>query len=141
MIGEKDKNQREECGCFESVEVGAYNTCLNGCKYCYANFNDEKVKENVRLYNQASPLLCGNITSDDKITDRKVKTLKDAQLSFLNNLHLDERREWFHGGNFLPQPKVNYVLSLCSIKSKFRGILKPSVCFRGKLDFLRFVGY
>ena len=58
------------------------NTCLNGCKYCYANFNDEKVKENVRLYNQASPLLCGNITSDDKITDRKVKSLKDAQLSF-----------------------------------------------------------
>lgn len=82
LIGEKDKNQREECGCFESVEVGAYNTCLNGCKYCYANFNDEKVKENVRLYNQASPLLCGNITSDDKITDRKVKSLKDAQLSF-----------------------------------------------------------
>lgn len=82
LIGEKDKNQREECGCFESVEVGTYNTCLNGCKYCYANFNDEKVKENVRLYNQASPLLCGNITSDDKITDRKVKSLKDAQLSF-----------------------------------------------------------
>ena len=82
LIGEKDKNQREECGCFESVEVGAYNTCLNGCKYCYANFNDEKVKENVRLYNQASPLLCGNITSDDKNTDRKVKSLKDAQLSF-----------------------------------------------------------
>ena len=82
LIGEKDKNQREECGCFESVEVGAYNTCLNGCKYCYANFNDEKVKENVRLYNQASPLLCGNITSYDKITDRKVKSLKDAQLSF-----------------------------------------------------------
>lgn len=82
LIGEKDKNQREECGCFESVEVGAYNTCLNGCKYCYANFNDEKVKENARLYNQASPLLCGNITLDDKITDRKVKSLKDAQLSF-----------------------------------------------------------
>ena len=82
LIGEKDKNQREECGCFESVEVGAYNTCLNGCKYCYANFNDEKVKENVRLHNQASPLLCGNITSYDKITDRKVKSLKDAQLSF-----------------------------------------------------------
>ncbi len=46
------------------------------CKYCYANFNDEKVKENVRLYNQASPLLCGNITSDDKITDRKSKVIK-----------------------------------------------------------------
>ena len=82
LIVEKDKNQREACGCFESVEVGAYNTCLNGCKYCYANFNDEKVKENVRLYNQTSPLLCGNINLEDKITDRKVKSFKDAQLSF-----------------------------------------------------------
>lgn len=82
LIGKKDRNQRGECGCFESVEVGAYNTCLNGCKYCYANFNDEKVKEKVRLYNQASPLLCGNITSDDKITERKVKSLKDTQLNF-----------------------------------------------------------
>lgn len=54
----------------------------NGCKYCYANFNDEKVKENVRLYNQTSPLLCGNINLEDKITDRKVKSFKDAQLSF-----------------------------------------------------------
>lgn len=35
LIVEKDINQREECGCFESVEVGTYNTCLNGCKYCY----------------------------------------------------------------------------------------------------------
>ena len=82
LLGEKDKNQREACGCLESIEVGAYNTCLNGCKYCYANFNDEKVKENVRLYDQDSPLLCGNIGPEDKITDRKVKSLKDPQLSF-----------------------------------------------------------
>ena len=82
LLGEKDKNQREACGCLESIEVGAYNTCLNGCKYCYANFNDEKVKENVRLYDQDSPLLCGNIGLEDKITDRKVKSLKDPQLSF-----------------------------------------------------------
>ena len=84
LIGEKDKNQRAECGCLESVEVGTYNTCLNGCKYCYANFNDEKVKENVKLYNENAPLLCGNITSDDRITDRRVKSLKDTQISFFD---------------------------------------------------------
>lgn len=80
LVGGKDKNQREACGCLESVEVGAYNTCLNGCKYCYANFNDEKVKANIKLYNPNFPLLCGNITSEDKITDRKIKSLKDNQL-------------------------------------------------------------
>ncbi len=83
LIAQKDKNQREECGCFESVEVGTYNTCLNGCKYCYANFNDNKVKENVKLFAQDSALLCGNVSSDDRITDRKVKSLKDSQISFL----------------------------------------------------------
>lgn len=84
LICEKDKNQRPECGCFESVEVGTYNTCLNGCKYCYANYNDDTVKESVRKYHPDSPLLCGNITSEDKITDRKMKSQKDMQLSFLN---------------------------------------------------------
>lgn len=82
LIGGKDKNQRTECGCFESIEVGSYNTCLNGCKYCYANFNDAQVKENVKLYDPKSWLLCGSVSSEDKVTDRKVKSLKDTQLSF-----------------------------------------------------------
>ena len=54
----KDKNQREECGCMESVEVGAYNTCLNGCKYCYANYSKNSVNSNYQKYDVNSPLLC-----------------------------------------------------------------------------------
>jgi len=33
----KDPWQREECGCHNSQDIGAYGTCTNGCKYCYAN--------------------------------------------------------------------------------------------------------
>lgn len=78
----KDKNQREECGCVESVEIGAYNTCLNGCKYCYANYSDERVKANRDLYDVHSPILCSKITKEDKITERVVKSIKEEQISF-----------------------------------------------------------
>jgi hypothetical protein len=44
--GRKDKGQRLECGCMKSKDIGQYNTCLHLCKYCYANTNEDTVKEN-----------------------------------------------------------------------------------------------
>jgi hypothetical protein len=32
---------REQCGCFASKDIGAYDTCVHGCVYCYANVNKE----------------------------------------------------------------------------------------------------
>lgn len=80
----KDKNQRKECGCVESVEIGAYHTCINGCKYCYANASQESVRGNYRKYNPASPLLCGEVMEGDRITQRKVKSIKEEQISIFD---------------------------------------------------------
>ena len=80
----KDKNQRTECGCIESVEIGAYNTCKNGCVYCYANYSPKSVETNSAKHDPMSPLLCGHIEAEDKINIRKVGSLRESQLSIFD---------------------------------------------------------
>lgn len=86
IIGNKDINQRSECGCMESVEIGIYDTCLNGCKYCYANGSEKKVAEVFGRYDPDSPILCGRIGEYDRITERKMKSCKDSQIHLFDIL-------------------------------------------------------
>ncbi len=76
---QKDKNQRAVCGCVESVEIGAYNTCPNGCKYCYANSSLETAAKNFKSHDPHSPLLCGQVRPGDKVTERKMESVKDIR--------------------------------------------------------------
>ena len=46
----KDRYQRRLCGCMASKDIGAYNTCLHDCAYCYATQSYEQACDNHRKH-------------------------------------------------------------------------------------------
>ena len=69
----KHKGLRQGCHCIESRDIGAYDTCLNGCKYCYANTRPQKARENYQFHDPDSPLLLGHLKETDVLTQRAQK--------------------------------------------------------------------
>lgn len=71
----KDKYQRESCGCVPSVDIGTYNTCLHGCRYCYATKDHDAARKNFENHSPNSPFLVGNSLENDEIRHRSVDLL------------------------------------------------------------------
>lgn len=74
----KDKGQRGACGCVESADMGAYNSCRFRCAYCYANFNAGLIENNCTQHDPDSPSLLGRYGEPVEIrTLLRKKTLLD----------------------------------------------------------------
>ncbi|MBO7667508.1 MAG: DUF1848 family protein, partial [Firmicutes bacterium] len=78
----KHRGARPGCRCIESRDIGAYDTCPNGCRYCYANQNPVIAAENYRRHDPDSPLLFGALRETDVIR-------QGSQASFLTRDHTD----------------------------------------------------
>ena len=91
IIAQKDKGQRLACGCIESIDIGAYDTCVNGCSYCYATHNEKNVQRRRQNHDPKLPLLTGSPKGTEIITDRTKPTQKKRDVLQDKN-ELEKRR-------------------------------------------------
>ena len=75
------RSPRDKCQCLLGADVGAYNTCMHGCRYCYANYDQRTVERNFRLHDPASPLLIGHVQPGDVVRDARQESYLAQQLS------------------------------------------------------------
>lgn len=78
----KDPSQRPACGCVASKDIGAYDTCLFGCQYCYATTSFERAQINHSEHNPQSPSLIG-------FYDAKSTSISNQLTLFKSNTHDD----------------------------------------------------
>ena len=81
LIAPKKKGARAECACYLSCDIGAYNTCLHLCKYCYANAEPAVIYAQNKLHDPSSPFLIGNYMDGDKIHEVPQESWIDMQES------------------------------------------------------------
>lgn len=65
------KGVRSSCACIETVDIGDYNCCYHECKYCYANYDKQKLMRNRGRHDVHSSCLLGHLHEDDVIHIRK----------------------------------------------------------------------
>ena len=76
---------RENCHCIPSRDIGAYNSCLSECKYCYANRKPDIPKKVIKMHNEKSPLLLGQLKENDRLIETKIVSYIEPKQTTLFN--------------------------------------------------------
>ena len=74
------KGVRKECSCIETVDIGDYNCCGHGCKYCYANYDESSIGLRMKEHDPQSSVLIGHISKEDKIHVRRSKSIHQLRI-------------------------------------------------------------
>lgn len=77
----KKQPLRKECACFMGNDIGAYNTCLHLCRYCYANYDKKTVELNYRQHHPDSPFLIGYSLPGEQIHEAQQSSWIDGQMT------------------------------------------------------------
>jgi hypothetical protein len=72
---------RKGCGCFESTDIGAFDTCLFGCEYCYATVSHSAAQKRHRLHDPNDTILWRPSTMRAKNLDALGIELKPGKSS------------------------------------------------------------
>lgn len=73
--------ERDNCGCYQSIDIGHYDTCANDCVYCYATRSYKLAMDRFRAHDTKSPILFGEY-EECNIKNREVKLLRQDQIRF-----------------------------------------------------------
>jgi len=76
----KHSGNRKGCNCMESRNIGDYDTCPNGCKYCYANQNPKIALENFKKHNPDFDMILGNLKDTDEVTQGLQKSFLEQNI-------------------------------------------------------------
>lgn len=75
LVNAKLRGSRSSCGCYESRDIGEYDTCPHGCVYCYAVRSRERALSRYKIHDPKSEFLF----EEPSLREGLAPTLFDSQ--------------------------------------------------------------